>query len=416
MNILLTTDVFPPGCGGSGWSTFYLARSLQKAGVKVRVLTLQTNLKGIIDDDFRGIQVTRCGRYETDSFVSRLLNRRKSLKKFSELIETMIEGMGSAHLVHAAHMLSAKATLSAIENSGKKIPFVLTVRDYWPICVYSTMIYDGKQCTKCIPGRFKKCFAEYNKEIALISSLVGPSIKNEMKNRYELLRSADRIVFVSEYLSNVIRNEIPNLDSEVIYNGVDLEYIKDVLQNDATVNIKKPYLLVISKLELYKGADIIRRLIDDARLNIPIVIIGEGSERNRLIETADRNRKKAVFLNWQGNDEVIRIMKNGLLLLFPSIWNEPLSRVLLEAVAVGLPVVAMRSGGTPNIIEDKKNGVLYRTGDDFINGVFRLIDDRAKLKNFSSTGRRIAFERFNQEKITKRWITMYDEVIRQKTS
>jgi len=62
----------------------------------------------------------------------------------------------------------------------------------------------------------------------------------------------------------------------------------------------------------------------------------------------------------------------GQVLVVPSVWPEPLSLTMLEGMAAGLPVIASRTGGTPEAIQDNQNGLLFDTGD--INQLTKAID------------------------------------------
>jgi glycosyltransferase involved in cell wall biosynthesis len=83
---------------------------------------------------------------------------------------------------------------------------------------------------------------------------------------------------------------------------------------------------------------------------------------------------RARFLDWIDHDEALRLMAHCDLLLFPSAWGEPLSRVLLEACACGAPVLAMPTGGTPDIIVDGENGALETTVPAFARRMVELIN------------------------------------------
>jgi glycosyltransferase involved in cell wall biosynthesis len=78
---------------------------------------------------------------------------------------------------------------------------------------------------------------------------------------------------------------------------------------------------------------------------------------------------------------------------------EPLGRVLAEAMAVGRPVVAARSGGIPEVVEEGVTGFLVEPGDvaGFASAVVRLLEDPALRERLGSSGRRRAEARFGVE-------------------
>jgi glycosyltransferase involved in cell wall biosynthesis len=86
-------------------------------------------------------------------------------------------------------------------------------------------------------------------------------------------------------------------------------------------------------------------------------------------------------------------MSRATVLVFPSLWAEPLSRVLLEALALGAPMAAMDTGGTREILEDGRSGLLVADAAGLGQAVARLAGDdalRARLGE-GARGRAAAF-------------------------
>ncbi len=408
MNILLTTDVFPPYCGGSGWSTYFLAKGLQKQGHNIKVITYQQGHKKIVEDKYNGIDVIRIGRKLQSDPVSRLLEKKKSGTRFISQIKKSLKS-DDIEIVHAAHMLSGLFTRSALD--GKDIPYVITIRDYWPVCLYSTMISQGKPCRNCNSDTMKDCYASYNTKYGSLSSVIYGMIKKEMENRARVLKEAALAGFVSEYLMKKVKSKIEGVNAEVIPNGLDFDHIAAVLSEDPQIRFKSDYAVFIGKLEPYKGTDLLVELLENPKFKTPVVVIGEGMELEKIIATAEKNKKRAVFLGWTPNEEVLRIVKGAKLLLFPSVWDEPLSRVLLEASALGVPAVAMKTGGTPELIKNNSNGVLVNKPEDFARTVVRILNKTEKISEMKKNQITSAKQNFNQETIAGKWQEIYKQVI-----
>ena len=91
--------------------------------------------------------------------------------------------------------------------------------------------------------------------------------------------------------------------------------------------------------------------------------------------------------------------------------SESLGKVLIEAMAAGLPVVATETTGSKEIVKDGENGFLVPIGDSetLAKKILFLLNDPKKAKEMGQTGRKIAREKFNQEKITKKIINFWKE-------
>src|SRR3990172_9272756 len=95
--------------------------------------------------------------------------------------------------------------------------------------------------------------------------------------------------------------------------------------------VPERYLLFVGKLEPGKAPDRILPILDAARAEIPLLVAGSGS-----LEADLRARGgNARYLGWVDEERVLALMKHADCLLFPSRWQEPLSRVLFDALALG---------------------------------------------------------------------------------
>jgi glycosyltransferase involved in cell wall biosynthesis len=84
------------------------------------------------------------------------------------------------------------------------------------------------------------------------------------------------------------------------------------------------------------------------------------------------------------HDEVLAAWRHATVGLVPSVWPEPFGLVAVEAMAAGVPVIASRVGGLPEVVTDGVTGLLVEPGDaaslaDAIDGLLRNPDERALL-------------------------------------
>ena len=111
------------------------------------------------------------------------------------------------------------------------------------------------------------------------------------------------------------------------------------------------FLLFIGKLEENKGARLLVPAVAAARTGLPLVVLGEGSLAHALKFEATAAGVTASPARLGGaRGRPARARGAPPRSSFPSLWPEPLSRVLLEALALGTPVAAMETGGTREIL------------------------------------------------------------------
>lgn len=151
------------------------------------------------------------------------------------------------------------------------------------------------------------------------------------------------------------------------------------------------------------------RKIKDAE----IVIIGEGPERASLEQrTKDYGLTNVHFLGHMGQgDELNKFYKRAAVFVAPSVWDEPLGLVILEAMASRTPVIVTRKGGIPLAVKDGVNGyfVRPRNATEIAEKVNLLLSNEEKRQKMAENARRIAEEKFSWEMIAHRFILMYEK-------
>ncbi|XP_077214421.1 sulfoquinovosyldiacylglycerol 2 [Tasmannia lanceolata] len=137
---------------------------------------------------------------------------------------------------------------------------------------------------------------------------------------------------------------------------------------------EKPLLVHVGRLGVEKSLDFLKKVMDKLP-HARIAFIGDGPYRQEL-ETMFSGMP-AVFTGMLQGEELSQAYASGDIFLMPS-ESETLGLVVLEAMASGLPVVAVRAGGIPDIIpedQEGKTGFLFNPGDvdDCLNKVVNLL-------------------------------------------
>jgi glycosyltransferase involved in cell wall biosynthesis len=183
----------------------------------------------------------------------------------------------------------------------------------------------------------------------------------------------------------------------VIPNLVDLPSVDRALAGEWPLNDISPedkFLLFAGKLDTNKGAWQLPEVLAKAKVDLPLVIAGDSPWRGKLEREATKLGLDFRFYDWLDNDAVLRLMSRAVALLFPSAWQEPLSRVLLEGCAAGAAIVALNTGGTEDVIEHGSSGWLAGDLDQFASGMRNVVTDAGLNATLRRGARRRAEDKF----------------------
>lgn len=420
MNILVATDVFPPESGGSGWSTFYLARALAQRGHGVHVALPKLGIRGTQTREFEGIRVVEVGYRASNVPGLRAWQRTRALEKtFSAYLA---ECAREFDVIHAQHVLSISAAAAAKKIA--RVPVVSTVRDYWAVCLYGTLWRDEAICPICRGGEITRCLKQKYGGAAEFLQPAIPLVERELRRRQRALQESDAVIAVSNYVADMLRGIIPGDNLCVIPNLIDADETQQLADGrwqmadgvklpaprrarGPTSNVKRQtsdehYLIFVGKLNRLKGADLLPEILRKSGVNLPLVVAGDGELKDTLA------RADGIELRgWVSNAESLQFLARAEALLFPSRWAEPLARTLLEAQALGVPTVALNTGGTRDIIGDNFNGLLAENVDEFAAQLRRLTGDAELRARLSENAKRVAQEKFSPAVVASQLENIY---------
>jgi glycosyltransferase involved in cell wall biosynthesis len=196
----------------------------------------------------------------------------------------------------------------------------------------------------------------------------------------------------------------------VIPNAVDINGLRPAAAG-AAAPLGEPYAVFVGKLEVNKGAEFLLPAVERAHLPWPLVVVGDGALRGQIEAEARRVGRDVRVTGWLGRDEALAWLAHASLLVFPSYGPESLSRVLLEACALGVPVAAMATGGTPDIIEHNVTGLLSATPDELGDHVAQLVSDRALADRLAANARDQVERLFDASSVVARTEALYADLL-----
>jgi glycosyltransferase involved in cell wall biosynthesis len=419
VRILIPTDAFPPVCGGSGWSTYELARGLRSRGHDITIVQpVPGQPAGATEAVYDDFTVRRFGAPAPD--IPYLRNYYKS-ERLTRSLTTYLSTLLQWHphdIVHAQHVMTTMAAIEAAKLAG--VPVVATVRDYWPVCYWSDLLHTSsglELCPECTADNMRLCIQPRAGTFWPLAVPMIPYMRSNLAAKRSGLAQADAIIAVSARIAADLRARAPEIADtrmEVIHNPVNVAALRAAASGDGQragdgKNANR-YALYLGKIAPNKGTSYLLDVVARAGLTWTLIIAGEGPGRAALEREARRSGRNVEFTGWVDQTEAARLLNGASMLIFPSRGPESLSRVLIEASALGVPIAAMDTGGTRDIIEPEVTGLLSSSPGQLAEHVARLAADDA-LRQRLGEAARVKIEReFDTTAVVPRIEQLYREL------
>ena len=232
-----------------------------------------------------------------------------------------------------------------------------------------------------------------------------------------MLGKADFITVNSTFMKNEVEKIIQNKNIEIIPMGAG---IGDISEKETTKKEQKTKtnILFVGRLIEWKGT---KYLIDAVKMLNPekfeLHIAGDGPEREKLEKSAPEN---VIFHGYQTGKNLEELYLNADIFVLPSIvddagYTEGLGTVLLEAANFAIPSVGTNVGGIPDIIIDRKTGLLVPQKDSaaLAEALQTLAKDPALCRELTENARKHLKNNFSWEIITEKFFNIYSKAVLQ---
>jgi glycosyltransferase involved in cell wall biosynthesis len=238
-----------------------------------------------------------------------------------------------------------------------------------------------------------------------------------LRHRQALQQKARLFIAVSDYIKkNLLEQDFPPDKVVVHHIGVDT----NTFQPDPSVQ-REPIVLFVGRLLEKKGCEYLIHAMAKVQATTPdveLVIIGDGPMKLHLEKLAAASLRRYRFLGSQPPQVVQSWMNRAFVLGAPSVTattgeSEGMPLVILEAQAMGLPVVSSIHSGIPDVVVHKETGFLARERDwnTLAEYILRLLADKTLWQQFSQKGQERVRNLFNLRRQTKALENLYDAVL-----
>lgn len=268
---------------------------------------------------------------------------------------------------HNTFPLISPSAYYACKNSG--VPVAQTIHNYRLICPSALLLRNNQICEECIgktppyPGIVHRCYRGSRVQTAIVASMLSfhrlfQTWRNQVNAYIALTDFSRRKLIEGGFPEDKMRLK-PNFIPDP---GFRSNY--------------EDYIVFIGRLSEEKGVDTLLVALKDLP-EIKLKIVGDGPQRQKIAQyLLDHDMNQIKLVGSLVHSEVLECVKKAQFLVLPSKWYEGFPRVLVEAMACGVPSVVSNIGSQQEIIINRYSGLHFE-----VNNPYHLAEIIAKLWN-----------------------------------
>lgn len=398
MRILILSNFFPPARpGGYTQWCHEVAQRLEERGHTIGVLTScyeQAKASASEQHIYRLLHLEGdLAYYQPLHFFTKWNKQHRENLVFLE--QTVKDFAPDLIFVWGMWALSKALPALAEQLLPRRVVYYLS--DYWPSVLDMHTTYWQSPARRWPMRASKRVLSKV--AMSMLAREGHPALKLE------------QVICVSARVRDLlVEAGLPVQHARIIHGGTDIERFPGVRKRDDLAGHLK--LLYAGQLVRHKGVhtaiEAIARLVNKRGINqISLTLVGSGHPDyeaflHDLVET-ERLHDIVTFHKPVSKDKMPAILQQFDVLVFPSIYEEPLARMTQEAMASGLVVVGTTTGGTKEILRDGETGLTFapEDADGLADQVIRLFLDRDLCRRLAQAGRQSVLENFTLDKMVK---------------
>jgi glycosyltransferase involved in cell wall biosynthesis len=341
--------------------------------------------------DYRDSSGLRSKVRQSVSFIHSTI-AMKNLEKLIRWVKPEI-----AHLHNIYHQLTP-SIIPLLKKHGVKV--VLTLHDCKLVCPSYLSLKNGIICEECRGEYFWKplttnCQNSRSKGLLLSAE----AIWHKRKRSYE---HVDLFISPSRFVAELTACRVPSAKIRVLHNGIDVGVYQPNYED-------KSYGLYLGRLSREKGIETLLNACTAGRTVLPLKVVGTGPLENKL-----RVAYPGIqFLSYKTGQELNNLISNAAYVVVPSECYENCSMVVLEAMALGKPVIGSRIGGIPEQIKDGKTGFLFEMGNtDELAAKMEMLSTNKELRlRMGKAARRKLEQEYSLQAHCEGLLDIYSELL-----
>jgi glycosyltransferase involved in cell wall biosynthesis len=412
LRLLLATDHYPPFIGGAHRQARLLATRMAERGHEVLLATPWH--RGLpAHERENGVDVHRIRQMRTA--VTPLARRSKqqhqppfpdpiSIWQLRRLIAAF-----EPEIIHSYGWISFSV---AAAMGRRRIPLLVSARDYGYFCATRTLVEKGMPCSGPGPVKCLLCAGDYYGVPKGWAAAAGVAMSRPL-----LKRKMTGLHSVSSYVREVTTVHLGRWDAHgselveaVIPSFQDDEPVREEQAQDLSAWLDRlpspPFILFVGAFRKVKGLEVLFDAYRKLTSPPPLVLMGTPER-----DSPGEFPAEATVLTDVPHAAVMAAWDRAMFGVMPSLWPEPLGATVAEAMSRGRPVIGTRLGGHVDML-DEQTGILVPQGDAgaLAAAMEALISDPARREALGRAARE-RVGNFSAAKVLPRFESVYEAVI-----
>lgn len=360
--------------GGAEKYLLEIEKALQEAGHEVAIFAMNhpKNLPTPYQKYFPSrVSFSEGGFNNKLKALVRLFWSWQSARKFRHLIANFKPDLIHFHNIY--HHLSP----SIVKVGQKmKIPMIMHLHDYKLICPNYQLFSQGKYCQRCQGGRYYNCLRYRCLKGSYLKSALA-ALAMYYHNYVQIYeKNLSYLIAPSRFIKNTfIKFGWPNDKIKLLYNFSQAQHL------NKKINSPGDYLLYFGRLSQEKGINVLIEALKQCSLSLKIA--GSGPEEGNLVSMVENMNlsNRIEFLGFCQGQDLEDLIDGAKAIIIPSVWPENMPFSLLEAMAKAKVVIASKTGGLSELIEDGKNGFIFPAGSaESLAKILNQLENKDLLK------------------------------------
>lgn len=286
------------------------------------------------------------------------------------------------------------------------LPLVQSVHNFRFICPNGFAFTHGAVCFRCQTSHTLHAIRLKCLHGSLSQSVLYASVIGLHRHLGTFGKHTGQLLPVNKMLAEILRREFPSAPITILPNYIETARYQ-------VRNHFKPSFVYLGRLSDEKG---VRTLIHAMRYthDVTLDVIGTGTLLDELKREADLLAPRCVtFHGFISGEARFDLLKNATALIMPSLSHDSWPMAVLESLAMGVPVIASRQGGLPDLVRHGESGLLFDAGQpqQLAAAMMQLARSPDQVKQMGVVARRYAETEFDVAIYYDKLMTIYQHEI-----